>query len=187
MDWACASLLIGLCHLLSCARVALVSYALRWLWVTSWVWLVTVNIEPRQEKTSFRGSWPVSTKNQAVQHHNRWFRWVCTVLRKQSRWSAAWLPRSLSAPLFSRGKKGFHAKRLLSLHEHSHEKRFYKDDWRGAWQYKKHNANMSVPYTAIFHGCKNCNFQKKKMWFFFYFCSKHRLWVHVRTALMRRF
>ena len=24
-----------------------------------------------------------------------------------------------------------------------------------------HNANMSVQYTAIFHGCKNDNFQMK--------------------------
>ena len=46
----------------------------------------------------------------------------------------------------------------------------------------KHYANMSVQYTAIFHGCKNDNFQ---MIFFSYFCSKHRLWVHVRTASVK--
>ena len=27
---------------------------------------------------------------------------------------------------------------------------------------KPHYANMSVQYTAIFHGCKNGNFQMKK-------------------------
>ena len=46
----------------------------------------------------------------------------------------------------------------------------------------KHYTNMSVQYTAIFHGCKNYNFQMKFFLYFSYFCSKHRLWVHVRTA-----
>ena len=48
---------------------------------------------------------------------------------------------------------------------------------------KNHYANMSMQYTAIFHGCKN----GEKMLYFSYFCSKHRLWVHVRTASLRRF
>ena len=30
-------------------------------------------------------------------------------------------------------------------------------------------------------------FRKKKYWYFSYFCSKHRLWVPVRTASPRRF
>ena len=34
---------------------------------------------------------------------------------------------------------------------------------------------------------KNENFQIKKFWYFSYFCSKHRLWVVVRTASTRRF
>ena len=50
-----------------------------------------------------------------------------------------------------------------------------------------HYANMSVQYTAIFHGCKNDNFQMIFFKYFSYFCSKHRLWVHVRTASARRF
>ena len=29
-------------------------------------------------------------------------------------------------------------------------------------------ANMSVQYTTIFHGCKNCNFQIKKCDFFLF-------------------
>ena len=36
---------------------------------------------------------------------------------------------------------------------------------------------MSVQYTAIFHGCKNDNFQMKIFDSFSYFCSKHRLCV----------
>ena len=44
--------------------------------------------------------------------------------------------------------------------------------------------NKPMQYTAITHGCKNGNFQKKKINIFFYFCSKHRLWVHVRAALL---
>ena len=34
---------------------------------------------------------------------------------------------------------------------------------------------------------KNRKFSDKKLWYFSYFCSKHRLWVLVRTALARRF
>ena len=34
---------------------------------------------------------------------------------------------------------------------------------------------------------KNENFQIKKIWYFSYFCSKHRFWVLVRTASARRF
>ena len=30
---------------------------------------------------------------------------------------------------------------------------------------------------------KHCKFSDKKLWYFSYFCSKHRLWVLVRTAL----
>ena len=44
-----------------------------------------------------------------------------------------------------------------------------------------HYENMPTQYTAIFHGCKKVNFQMKKMMYiFFNFCSKHRLWIHVR-------
>ena len=45
-----------------------------------------------------------------------------------------------------------------------------------------HYANTPMYYTAIFHGCKNDNFQMKNREVFFYICSKHGLWVHVRTA-----
>ena len=38
----------------------------------------------------------------------------------------------------------------------------------------KHYANMSVQYTAIFHGCKNGNFQIKNE-IFSYFCSKTKI------------
>ena len=34
---------------------------------------------------------------------------------------------------------------------------------------------------------KKWNFSDKKFWYFSYFCSKHRLWVLVRTASMRQF
>ena len=53
----------------------------------------------------------------------------------------------------------------------------------------KHYDHMPMQYTANFNGaCKDDNFQLKFFgYFFFYFCSKHRLWVHIRSALMRRF
>ena len=34
---------------------------------------------------------------------------------------------------------------------------------------------------------KNWKISDKKLWYFSYFCSKHRLWVLVRTASARRF
>ena len=34
---------------------------------------------------------------------------------------------------------------------------------------------------------KNWKFSDEKLWYFSYFCSKHRLWVLVRTASPRRF
>ena len=34
---------------------------------------------------------------------------------------------------------------------------------------------------------KKLKFSDKKLWYFSYFCSKHRLWVLVRTASARRF
>ena len=49
-----------------------------------------------------------------------------------------------------------------------------------------HYENMSMQYTAIFHGSKNENLKINKLKFFL-FLPKHRLWVHVRTASMRRF
>ena len=63
---------------------------------------------------------------------------------------------------------------------------------------KKHYANMSVQYTAIFHSCKNDNFQMKVFDIFLIFAQnidcgysleppQHRLCVHVKTASARRF
>ena len=42
--------------------------------------------------------------------------------------------------------------------------------------------NLPMQYTEIFLALKNENFQLKKFDSFLIFCSKHRLWVHVRTA-----
>ena len=41
-------------------------------------------------------------------------------------------------------------------------------------------------YTENF-STKKLKFSEKKFWYFSYFCSKHRLWVLVRTASTRRF
>ena len=52
-----------------------------------------------------------------------------------------------------------------------------------------HYKNTPMQYTAIFHGCKNDNFQIhfRKIVIFFLFLLKHRLRVHVRTTSLRRF
>ena len=44
-------------------------------------------------------------------------------------------------------------------------------------------CNILQYFTAV----KNDNFQIIFFLYFSYFCSKHRLWVHVRNASMRRF
>ena len=41
--------------------------------------------------------------------------------------------------------------------------------------------------TVIFHGRKNDNFQLIMFDYFHIFCLKHRLWVLISTASMRRF
>ena len=46
-----------------------------------------------------------------------------------------------------------------------------------------HYKNTPMQYTAIFQGCKKDNFQMKDCDVFLYFCSKHRLWVHVQAVL----
>ena len=59
---------------------------------------------------------------------------------------------------------------------------------------KPHNTAICVNISILplvlglvernFSGVKNENFVGKNLTFF-YFCSKHRLWVHVRTASSR--
>ena len=41
----------------------------------------------------------------------------------------------------------------------------------------KHHANTPIQYTAIFHGCKNVNFQIKKIKYFFLFLLKTLIMV----------
>ena len=52
---------------------------------------------------------------------------------------------------------------------------------------QKHYENLPMQYTEIFLALKIENFQLKKFVIFSYFCSKHKFWVHVRTASPRRF
>ena len=58
------------------------------------------------------------------------------------------------------------------------------------------NKHMTDPFsitkTRLFKcienfTSKNWKFSDKKLWYFSYFCSKHTLWVLVRTASARRF
>ena len=46
-----------------------------------------------------------------------------------------------------------------------------------------HYTNTPMQYTALFHDCKNVNFQMKN---FIIFSQNIWLWVHVRTASVRR-
>ena len=50
-----------------------------------------------------------------------------------------------------------------------------------------HNENTPIQIYEKFHLQKTKNFSDKKLRYFSYFCSKHRLWVLVRTASARRF
>ena len=50
-----------------------------------------------------------------------------------------------------------------------------------------HYENMPIQIYRKFH-LQKLNFQiKKRCYFFSYFCSKHRLWVLIRTASLRQF
>ena len=51
----------------------------------------------------------------------------------------------------------------------------------------KHDENTPIQiYWKCYHPKKMKVF-RQKFWYFSYFCSKHRLWVPVRTASARRF
>ena len=50
-----------------------------------------------------------------------------------------------------------------------------------------HYENTPIQIYWKFYHQKKVNFQIKIWFFFSYFCSKHRLWVLVRTASPRRF
>ena len=58
-----------------------------------------------------------------------------------------------------------------------------------------HYADIPMSYRAIFHGCKNDNFQLKFFDYFYIFAQnidcvyslEPPLWVQVRTASVRRF
>ena len=49
------------------------------------------------------------------------------------------------------------------------------------------HAILRKPVRVNLISCKNVNFLFKFSDFFSYFCTKHKVWVHVRTASMRRF
>ena len=50
-----------------------------------------------------------------------------------------------------------------------------------------HYENMPIQIYGKFYRQKLKIFRLKTLIFFSYFCSKHRLWVLVRTASQRRF
>ena len=52
---------------------------------------------------------------------------------------------------------------------------------------EKHYENTPIQLYWKFYHQKKWKFSDKKFWYFSYFCTKHRLWVLVRTASMRRF
>ena len=61
------------------------------------------------------------------------------------------------------------------------------------WSFARNKDTcISITKTCLFKYTENFTtktwkFSDKKFWYFFYFCSKHRLWVAVRTASTRRF
>ena len=60
------------------------------------------------------------------------------------------------------------------------------------WGRGPHMRTEHITKTRLFKyienfTSKNRKISGKKLWYFSYFCSKHRLWVHFRTASVRRF
>ena len=58
---------------------------------------------------------------------------------------------------------------------------------RVAWSQLPLYETSPIQIYWKFYNQKQENFQIKKFWYFSYFCSKHRLWVLIRTASPRRF
>ena len=63
---------------------------------------------------------------------------------------------------------------------------YYLLDKFSWWQTADITKTCLFKYTENFTS-KNLKFSDKKIWYFSNFCSKHRLWVLVRTASARRF
>ena len=47
-----------------------------------------------------------------------------------------------------------------------------------------HFFNTPMQMNLEFYDCKDDNFLLKIFDIFFYFCAKHRLWVHIRTRAL---
>ena len=67
-----------------------------------------------------------------------------------------------------------------------------KVSWQSNCHYNKfchciHYENMPIQIYWKFFPTKEWKFSDKNFWYFSYFCSKHRLWVPVRTASTRQF
>ena len=72
------------------------------------------------------------------------------------------------------------------------EKPFWRSylPWTNAYQLPLtyfHYENTPIQIYWKLYNQKKRKFSDKKFWYFSYFCSKHRLWVLVRTASVRRF
>ena len=79
---------------------------------------------------------------------------------------------------------------------HQRERRMHLKQWQhnqNTTSRKSKGQFLSImktrlfKYTENFTAKKNESFQINKIWYFSYFCSKHTLWVLVRTASTRRF
>ena len=72
------------------------------------------------------------------------------------------------------------------LNNRSHHQRTHSMHYSLGPRQTKHYGNTPIQIYLKFHHQKLKIF-REKFWYFSYFCSKHRLWVLVRTASARRF
>ena len=111
----------------------------------------------------------VFTRKQALTFHDLTF-----LTRRQFAWNVK--------AYFLRKNKKISICRLLNLPK-SHALFTFDLRWAyGARITKTHLFKNIENFTS-----KNWKFSDKNLWYFSCFCSKHRLWVHVRTASTRRF
>ena len=85
------------------------------------------------------------------------------------------------------GQQNFNLKLLHLL-----IKKILTDQYIQEWRSRELLSSKDITKTRLFKyienfTIKNGTFSDKKFWYFSYFCSKHRLWVLVRTASARRF
>ena len=139
----------------------------------------------KNKRNLINSSWRVRYRDHISEHTQEMPRsWTQTSRGIINRWVEA---QMMTKQTFFSSKK-YWCFSYFFIHENINYEYSLESPRRGASnQYQLHITKTCLfKYTENFT-TKNGNFLIKKLWYFPYFCSKHRLWVLVRTASARRF